>query len=166
MATRDLEPFHWKPGESGNPAGRPRKPRRSLDAVQRLESLGVDPLEEAIALARDTSLPKVARLRAWLDLCEYAYPKLAPVKPNETVSATLEEIQRVWNIETWGEFKQAFREELSTLPEDTQRALEKLDTKGEIGPLVMQVLLKFVEMRHEQVQAQALEEGGLKVVKM
>jgi hypothetical protein len=69
-----IKPWSWKPGESGNLAGRPKKPRRSLDAVQRLESLGVDPLEEAIALARDTSLPKVARLRAWLDLCEFASP--------------------------------------------------------------------------------------------
>src|SRR5918999_5671418 len=82
MATRDLEPFHWKPGQSGNPAGRPRKPRVSLDAVQRLESLKADPLEEVIALARDPELPKVARLKAWLTLCEYAYPRLAPVTPN------------------------------------------------------------------------------------
>jgi hypothetical protein len=80
MATRDqLEPFHWKPGQSGNPAGRPR---RGLDAVQRLESLGVDPLAEVITLARDPELPKVARLKAWLTLCEYAYPRLAPVTPN------------------------------------------------------------------------------------
>ena len=57
---------------------------------------------------------------------------------------------------------QAFRQELSTLPDDTKAALEKMDTKGEIGPLVMQVLLKFVEMRHEQ--AQDPQQPGLKVV--
>jgi hypothetical protein len=79
MATRDLEPFHWKPGQSGNPAGRPR---RGLDAVQRLESLGVDPLAEVITLARDPELPKPTRLKAWLTLCEYAYPRLATVTPN------------------------------------------------------------------------------------
>jgi hypothetical protein len=119
-----------------------------------------------VALAQDPALPKPLRLKAWLTLCEYAYPKLAPVVPNEKVSARLEELQRSWDTETWGEFKQAFRQELGTLPEDTRREFEKLDTKGEIGPRVMQVLLKFVEMRHEQAKAQAPEEGGLKVVKM
>jgi hypothetical protein len=110
-------------------------------------------------------LPKTTRLKAWLALLDYSYPKVAPIVPSETVSATLEELQRAWNIETWGEFKRAFRQELSTLPEDTRRALEKLDTKGEIGPLVMQVLLKFVEMRHEQAQdPQDPEQPELKVV--
>jgi uncharacterized protein YeaO (DUF488 family) len=100
---------------------------------------------------------------------DFCYPKLAPVVPSETVTATLEELQRAWNTETWSEFKQAFRQELSTLPDDTKAALEKMDTKGEIGPLVMQVLLKFVEMRHEQAQAQNPqdpEQPGLKVVKL
>jgi hypothetical protein len=50
------------------------------------------------------------------------------------------------------------------LPEDTRRELEKLETTYEFGPLVMQMLLKFVEMRHKQ--AEASEEGGLKVVKI
>jgi uncharacterized protein YeaO (DUF488 family) len=168
-AIHDAKPWLWKPGQSGNPAGNPRKPRRSFDAVRRLEALGIDPLEEVIALAQDPALPKVARLKAWLTLMDFCYPKLAPVVPSETVTATLEELQRAWNTETWSEFKQAFRQELSTLPDDTKAALEKMDTKGEIGPLVMQVLLKFVEMRHEQAQAQNPqdpEQPGLKVVKL
>jgi hypothetical protein len=165
MATRDqLEPFHWKPGQSGNPVGRPRKPRRSFDAVRRLEALGVDPLEEVIALAQDPTLPKPLRLKAWLTLCEFAYPKLAPVVPNEKVSARLEELQRSWDTATWDEFKQAFSQELATLPDDTKAALEKMDARGGIGPLVMQVLLKFVEMRHEQAKAQDPQQSGLKVV--
>jgi hypothetical protein len=163
-AIHDAKPWLWKPGQSGNPAGNPRKPRRSFDAVRRLEALGVDPLQEAITLAQDPALPKPLRLKAWLTLCEFAYPKLAPIVPNETVSATLEEQQRAWNTETWGEFKHAFRQELSTLPDDTKAALEKMDIKGEIGPRVMQALLKFVEMRHEQAQAQDPQQPGLKVV--
>jgi hypothetical protein len=162
-AIHDAKPWLWKPGQSRNPTGNPRKPRRSFNAVRRLEALGVDPLQEAITLAQNPALPKPLRLKAWLTLCEFAYPKLAPIVPSERVTATLEEQQRAWNTETWGEFKQAFRKELSTLPEDTLAALEKMDTKGEIGPRVMQMLLKFVEMRREQ--AQAPEEGGLKVVK-
>jgi hypothetical protein len=162
-AIHDAKPWLWRPGESGNPSGRKPKPRRSLNAVQRLEALGVDPLAEVVALAQDPALPKPLRLKAWLTLCEFAYPKLAPIVPSETVSARLAELQRSWDTETWGEFKQAFRQELSTLPDDTLAALEKMDTKGEIGPLVMQVLLRFVEMRHEQ--AQDPEQPGLKVVK-
>jgi hypothetical protein len=160
MATRDqLEPFHWKSGCSGNPAGRPKKPRRSLDAVQRLESLGVDPLEEAIALARDTSLPKVVRLRAWIDLCGFAYPRLAPVVPHENVSVRLEELERSWDIATLEEFNQAFSAELDTLPDEAKAGLKKLEAMGRIGPLIMQALIKFVERRHEQAKAQDRQDG-------
>jgi Family of unknown function (DUF5681) len=72
------KPFQWKLGQSGNPAGRPKK-AQGLDAVMRLEILGVDPLAEAIALANDTSIPKATRLKAWLALVEYAYPRLGAV---------------------------------------------------------------------------------------
>ena len=70
-------------------------------------------------------------------MCEYTYPRLAPVVPHEKMSARLEELQRSWDTKTWDEFKQAFRKELDTLPDDTKAALDKMDTKGEIGPLVM-----------------------------
>jgi Family of unknown function (DUF5681) len=149
MATRDTEPFRWKPGQSGNPAGRPRKPRRSFDAVRRLEALGADPLEEVIALARDPTVPKASRLKAWLILMDYSYPKLAPMVPSENVSTTLAELQRSWDAATPDEFKETFRKELNTLPTDARAALEKM---GGIGPLVMQALLKPVEKQHEQAR--------------
>jgi hypothetical protein len=133
--------------------------------VRRFEALGIDPLEEVIALAQDPALPKPLRLKAWLTLCEFAYPKLAPVVPHEKAIGRLEELQRSWDTATWDEFKQAFAKELGTLPENTRHELEKLETKCGFGPLVMQLLLKFVEQR-TQSQVQASEEGGLKVVKM
>jgi hypothetical protein len=81
------------------------------------------------------------------------------------MSARLEELQRSWDTETWGEFKRAFQKELSTLPEDTRRELEKLETKGGFGPLVMQMLVKFVEMRTQsQAKAQDPQQPGLKAV--
>jgi hypothetical protein len=167
MATRDLEPFHWKPGQSGNPAGRPRKPRRSLDAVQRLESLGVDPIAEVVSLAQDPALPKTTRLKAWIALLDYAYPKLAPVVSSENVSATLEELQRSWDAIELDELKETFRKELDTLPAEVRRELEKLVAKNGVGPLVMQRLLKFkfVEQRTEsQAKAQNPQQPELKVV--
>ena len=53
-------------GAIGNSAGKPKKPRRSFDVVRRLEALHVDPLEEVVALAQNTALPKVARLKEFL----------------------------------------------------------------------------------------------------
>jgi hypothetical protein len=109
-------------------------------------------LRKVVALAQDPALPKPLRLKAWLTLCEFAYPRLAPVMPNEKVSVRLEELQRSWDTKTWDEFKQAFRAELGTLPDETRRELEKLETTCGFGPRVMQMLLRFVEMRYEQVQ--------------
>ncbi len=103
-----LKPWLWKPGQSGNPAGKPKKPRRSFDAVTRFEALGVDPLQEVVALAQDPALPKPVRLKAWLTLCEYAYPKLAPVVPHEKMSTRLEELQRSWDTETWKRMRWSF----------------------------------------------------------
>lgn len=159
-----LKPWMWRPGESGNPTGSKPKPRRNLDAVQRLEQLGVDPLEEVVTLARDSSLSKPLRLKAWLTLCKYAYPKLAPVVPSENVSATLAELQRSWDTATLEEFREAFQKELDTLPDEAKAGLKKLEAMGKIGPIMMQALLKFVEQRHEQ--AQDPKQPGLKVVKL
>src|ERR687891_81690 len=150
MPTEQLKPFQWKLGQSGNPAGKPKKPRRSFDAVRRLEALGVDPLEEVIALARNPKVPEATRLKAWMALMDYSYPKLAPVVPSETMNATLEELQRSWDAATLDEFKEAFRKELDTLPTDARAALEKL---GGSGPLVMQALLKFVEQARGPVSS-------------
>jgi hypothetical protein len=61
----------------------------SLNAVQRLESLEADPLKEVIALARDPELPKPTRLKAWMALIDYAYPRLATVTLTDDVSAQL-----------------------------------------------------------------------------
>jgi hypothetical protein len=164
MGAEHIKPWMWKPGESGNPSGSKPKPRRSFDTVRRLEALGVDPLVEIVTLARDPALPKPLRLKAWMALCEYSYPKLAPVVPHETVSTTLAELQRSWDTATLEEFNQAFQKELDTLPDEAKAGLKKLEAMGRIGPIIMQALLKFVERRHEQAQAQDPEQPGLKVV--
>ena len=109
MGAEHIKPWMWKPGQSGNPAGKLKKPRRSFDAVRRFEALGIDPLSEAIALAQDLTLPKVARLKAWLALMEYCYPKLSPIASHENMSARLEELQRSWDTATLEEFNQAFQ---------------------------------------------------------
>lgn len=59
-------------------------------------------------------------------LMDYAYPKLAPVVPHEKVSTRLEELQRSWDAMTLDELKETFRKEISTLPAEVRRELEKL----------------------------------------
>jgi hypothetical protein len=103
-------------GSQATPRGDLGNPRRSLDAVQRLESLGVDPIAEVVALAQDPALPKSLRLKAWLTLCEYAYPRLATIVPNESVSIRLEELQHPWDAITLAKLKETFRKELDTCP--------------------------------------------------
>jgi hypothetical protein len=73
MGAEHIESWTWKPGQSGNHAGSKPKPRRSFDAVRRRPELGVDPLEEVIALARDPTVPKATQLKAWMVLMDYAY---------------------------------------------------------------------------------------------
>jgi hypothetical protein len=161
-----LKPWMWRPGRSGNPSGSKPKPRRSFDAVRRFEALGIDPLEEVIALAQDPALPKPLRLKTWMALCEFAYPRLAPIMPHETVSTTLEELQRSWDAIELDELKETFLRELSTLPADIRSELEELVAKNGFSPLIMRRLLKFkfVEQRTES-QAQDPQQPGLKVVK-
>jgi hypothetical protein len=98
---------------------------------------------------------------------DYCYPKLSPIASHENVSARLEELQQSWDTETLEEFKEAFKKELDTLPDEAKAGLSKLEAMGRIGPIIMQALLKFVEMRHEQAQAQDPQDPqqpGLKVV--
>jgi hypothetical protein len=168
MGAEHIKPWMWKPGQSGNPAGKLKKPRRSFDAVRRLEALGVDPLEETIALAQDPALPKTTRLKAWITLLEYSYPKVAPIVPSETVSARLGELQRAWDARTLDELKETFLREISTLPTEVRRELEELVARNGFGPFIIERLLefKFVEKRTEsQAQdPQDPEQLELKVV--
>jgi hypothetical protein len=81
------------------------------------------------------------------------------------VSATLEALQRAWDARTLDELKETFRKEISTLPAEVRRELEKLVAKSGFDPLVIETLsrLKFVERRTES-QAQDPEQPGLKAV--
>jgi hypothetical protein len=82
-----------------------------------------------------------------------AYPRIAAVVPNETVNATLEALQRAWDARTLDELKETFLREISTLPAEVRRELEKLVAKSGFDPLVIELVietlsrLKFVEQR-------------------
>ena len=57
----------------GRIAGTPNK--RTQDLQQRLEALGVDPLEGLALIAKDTSAPLELRAKVQSDLLQYLYPK-------------------------------------------------------------------------------------------
>jgi hypothetical protein len=101
-------------------------------------------------------------------LCQFAYPRIAAVVPNETVSTTLEELQRAWDARTLDELKETFRKKISTLPAEVRHELEELVARNGFGPFVIERLLefKFVEKRTESraQDPQDPEQPGLKVV--
>ena len=57
----------------GRVAGTPNK--RTQDLQERLEALGVDPLEGLALIAKDTSTPLELRAKVQSDLLQYLYPK-------------------------------------------------------------------------------------------
>jgi hypothetical protein len=57
----------------GRIAGTPNK--RTQDLQERLEALGVDPLEGLALIAKDASTPLELRAKVQSDLLQYLYPK-------------------------------------------------------------------------------------------
>lgn len=61
----------WKPGQSGNPGGKPKKLLRRLEEV--MHSRGIDPVDELLDLI--PRLPEMAQAKVWLDLISYLHAK-------------------------------------------------------------------------------------------
>ena len=72
----------FKPGESGNPNGRPRgsKNYKTLAFEERLESLGCDPLKVLATICNDEREETNLRLAAAKELVGYVYPKRKSVE--------------------------------------------------------------------------------------
>ena len=72
----------FKPGESGNPNGRPRgsKNYKTLAFEERLESLGCDPLKVLATICNNEREETNLRLAAAKELVGYVYPKRKSVE--------------------------------------------------------------------------------------
>ena len=72
----------FKPGESGNPNGRPRgsKNYKTLAFEERLESLGCDPLKVLATICNNEREETNLRLAAAKELGGYVYPKRKSVE--------------------------------------------------------------------------------------
>jgi hypothetical protein len=68
----------WKPGQSGNPGGRPKMPDDLKKSCRRLADLGVEKLERRMRYGR---MPTEDMIRFTKLMLEYGYGK--PVQPLE-----------------------------------------------------------------------------------
>jgi hypothetical protein len=58
--------------------------KRTLDVIERLEALGVDPIEGMSRLAMDPSNPPELRGRMYAELAQYLYPKRKAVEMTDS----------------------------------------------------------------------------------
>lgn len=70
-AAPQLKPFHWKPGQTGNPNGRPRKLLKRIDEM--LFADGLHPYTELMKLMPDLKSKEQAEV--WLELLTYCQAK-------------------------------------------------------------------------------------------
>ena len=74
---QNLKP--WKPGQSGNPSGRPKRILPRIDEVLKAKSL--EPLDELLKLLPD--LEPRDKMKVWLEIIAYIHPKAKPVTEEE-----------------------------------------------------------------------------------
>lgn len=79
----------WKPGESGNPAGKPKGTVNRIDVRERCEALGCDPFRVLAQIANGdheglmvpaAAISLQSRLKAATELASYMAPKLKSIE--------------------------------------------------------------------------------------
>ncbi len=73
-AAKHLAPA-WKPGESGNPSGRPKRIFPRPDQI--LKEMGLEPIAELMKLLPNLKEPD--RAKVWLEILPYIHAKVKPL---------------------------------------------------------------------------------------
>ena len=89
--TAQLEPFRWKPGQSGNPNGRPRVIGELRDLAR---AYTMEALETLASVMRDAEAPPAARVAAVAHILDRGYGK-----PTQHVSATVRDLREMTDAE-------------------------------------------------------------------
>ena len=77
VKTKKKQDTKFKKGKSGNPNGRPKgsKSYKTLAIEEKLESLGCDPIEGMVELAKDKNTETSTRAKLYCELANYLFPK-------------------------------------------------------------------------------------------
>lgn len=83
----------FKPGQSGNPGGRPKRAFPRVDMT--LFQLGRNPVEEILALMPD--LKPETQAKMWVELLAYCQPRPVAIIENDdpTASMTTEDLAKI-----------------------------------------------------------------------
>lgn len=87
----NLEPYQWKPGQSGNPNGRPAIVRELRDLAREKTSVAMETL---IEVCSDKGAPPAARVAAAAHILDRGYGK-----PTQHVSQTVRHVQKMTDDE-------------------------------------------------------------------
>lgn len=91
VGTANLAPFRWKPGQSGNPSGRPAVIAELRDLARAHTG---EALETLCEVMRDKGAPPAARVAAVSHILDRGYGK-----PTQHVSATVQNIRQMTDDE-------------------------------------------------------------------
>ena len=93
-AAQQLKPYHFQPGQSGNPGGKAKQPLKRVDAM--LAELGKHPITELLALLPDLRTREQAEV--WMTILSYTHAKPKETAP-DPADAEREEIRKLTNAQ-------------------------------------------------------------------
>lgn len=98
----------WAPGTSGNPGGRRKRLLKRLE--ESLVEIGKDPIGEIIKILDSDDVNQSVKLKAWLELLPYLYPKAT-----ETPYSDEDEVRRQLSAMTKEQLVERMEQDLARL---------------------------------------------------
>ncbi len=83
QAASDVPSTRFRPGQSGNPAGRPKKTEEEKEALAKIKSLAPDVADYMVMMLKNPRCPAVAKVRILEIILERTYGK-----PESSVKVT------------------------------------------------------------------------------